>query len=117
MSQRLPAAKPREVIRALERAGFYVHHSAGSHRILKHPERPELRAAGIGIPSIRGIPDHRTQSANGNDKNEANFEGIPDRIPSQADPSWREFSRRNEPNLVSELFNAQRSAISQELLS
>jgi predicted RNA binding protein YcfA (HicA-like mRNA interferase family) len=43
MSPRLPAAKPREVLRALGRAGFYVHHSSGSHYILKHPERPQLR--------------------------------------------------------------------------
>jgi predicted RNA binding protein YcfA (HicA-like mRNA interferase family) len=40
---RLPAVKPREAIRALERAGFFVHHSTGSHRILKHPDRPGLR--------------------------------------------------------------------------
>jgi len=43
MSQRLPVVKPKEVIRALERAGFYIHHSTGSHYILKHPENPDLR--------------------------------------------------------------------------
>ena len=43
MSPRLPAVKPNEVIRALKRAGFFVHHTSGSHYILKHPERPELR--------------------------------------------------------------------------
>ena len=43
MSPRLPAVKPNEVIRALKRAGFVVHHTSGSHYILKHPERPELR--------------------------------------------------------------------------
>ena len=43
MSQRLPALKPREVIRALQRAGFFIHHSSGSHYILKHPDRPRLR--------------------------------------------------------------------------
>ena len=43
MSQRLPVVKPKEVIRALERAGFYIHHSTGSHYILKHPEKPDLR--------------------------------------------------------------------------
>lgn len=26
-----------------ERAGFLVHHSSGSHHILKHPENPRLR--------------------------------------------------------------------------
>jgi predicted RNA binding protein YcfA (HicA-like mRNA interferase family) len=43
MSQRLLALKPKEVIRALVRAGFFVHHTSGSHCILKHLARPELR--------------------------------------------------------------------------
>jgi predicted RNA binding protein YcfA (HicA-like mRNA interferase family) len=33
--RKLPALKPKVVIRALERSGFYVHHVAGSHYILK----------------------------------------------------------------------------------
>lgn len=28
---RLPVVKPRELLRALQGAGFYVHHQAGSH--------------------------------------------------------------------------------------
>lgn len=32
--------KPREVVRALLRAGFYVHEQSGSHVQLKHPEKP-----------------------------------------------------------------------------
>ncbi len=47
MSQRLPALKPREVLRALQRAGFFVHHTTGSHYILKHPDKPALR---ISVP-------------------------------------------------------------------
>lgn len=43
MSARLPALKPKDVFRALQRAGFYLHHAAGSHYILKHPEKPGLR--------------------------------------------------------------------------
>ena len=43
MNPRLPAVRPKEVIRALERAGFFVHHKSGAHYILKHPSRPELR--------------------------------------------------------------------------
>ena len=43
MNVRLPRSTPREVIRALERAGFFVHHSTGSHRALRHPDKPELR--------------------------------------------------------------------------
>jgi len=45
MSQRLPALKPREVLRALQRAGFFVHHTTGSHYILKHPDKPALRVS------------------------------------------------------------------------
>jgi len=45
MSERLPALKPRAVIRALKRAGFYVHHAAGSHYILKHPRNTRLRVS------------------------------------------------------------------------
>ena len=43
MSQRLPALKPRDVFRALTRAGFELHHVTGSHYILKHPAKPTQR--------------------------------------------------------------------------
>jgi len=43
MSQHLPAVKPKEVLRALQRAGFFIHHSTGSHHILKYPNNPALR--------------------------------------------------------------------------
>ena len=43
MSQRLPSLKPREVLRASGKAGFYVHHVSGSPYILKHADRPEGR--------------------------------------------------------------------------
>ncbi len=43
MTPRLPVLKPKKVLRALQRAGFFVHHSTGSHRILKHLEKPTLR--------------------------------------------------------------------------
>ncbi len=43
MSPRLPAVAPRKVIQALERAGFYIHHTTGSHKFLKHPDRPTER--------------------------------------------------------------------------
>ncbi|HVF57831.1 MAG TPA: type II toxin-antitoxin system HicA family toxin [Pyrinomonadaceae bacterium] len=35
MHRKLPALKPRKVIRALERNGFVIHHTTGSHYILK----------------------------------------------------------------------------------
>ncbi|MBI4289513.1 MAG: type II toxin-antitoxin system HicA family toxin [Chloroflexi bacterium] len=37
MSKRLPAAKPRQVVRALEKAGWYVHRQKGSHVIMHKP--------------------------------------------------------------------------------
>jgi predicted RNA binding protein YcfA (HicA-like mRNA interferase family) len=38
----LPVVRPRQLIRALERAGFVVHHVRGSHYYLRHPEKPGL---------------------------------------------------------------------------
>ena len=43
MSRRLPALTPKDVLRALERAGFEVHHVTGRHYILKHPDKSGLR--------------------------------------------------------------------------
>jgi predicted RNA binding protein YcfA (HicA-like mRNA interferase family) len=43
MSPRVPILKPREVLRALQKAGFVIHHQSGSHAQLKHPEKPQLR--------------------------------------------------------------------------
>jgi predicted RNA binding protein YcfA (HicA-like mRNA interferase family) len=39
----LPSVNADRLIRALRRAGFFVHHVTGSHRVLKHPDRPALR--------------------------------------------------------------------------
>jgi predicted RNA binding protein YcfA (HicA-like mRNA interferase family) len=36
----LPVVRPRQLIRALERAGFFVHHIRGSHHYLRHPDCP-----------------------------------------------------------------------------
>jgi predicted RNA binding protein YcfA (HicA-like mRNA interferase family) len=38
MSGKLPAIKPRELIRALERAGWQLDRVRGSHYIMVHPE-------------------------------------------------------------------------------
>jgi predicted RNA binding protein YcfA (HicA-like mRNA interferase family) len=42
MSPRLPVLKPREALRALQRAGFEIHHQAGSHAQPRHPQKPHL---------------------------------------------------------------------------
>jgi predicted RNA binding protein YcfA (HicA-like mRNA interferase family) len=43
MSRGLPALTSRKTIRALERGGFFVHHTTGSHYALRHLQRPALR--------------------------------------------------------------------------
>jgi predicted RNA binding protein YcfA (HicA-like mRNA interferase family) len=43
MSPSLPSLKPKDVLKALQGAGFYVHHQSGSHIILKHPSDPGKR--------------------------------------------------------------------------
>lgn len=40
MPRKLSSLKPREVVRALKRAGFHIHQQAGSHIQLKHPNKP-----------------------------------------------------------------------------
>ncbi len=45
MPPKLPVLKPKQVIAALQRAGFYVHHQRGSHARLFHRTRPELHVA------------------------------------------------------------------------
>jgi len=39
----LPIVKPNQAIKALKRAGFYIHHQTGSHARLLHKTKPELR--------------------------------------------------------------------------
>jgi predicted RNA binding protein YcfA (HicA-like mRNA interferase family) len=39
----LPSVKPDRLIKALGRAGFFVHHVTGGHYVLKHPDRPHVR--------------------------------------------------------------------------
>jgi predicted RNA binding protein YcfA (HicA-like mRNA interferase family) len=43
MSPRLPVLKPKEVVRALLKAGFEIHHQTGSHVQLRHSRKPHLR--------------------------------------------------------------------------
>jgi len=40
---RLPTLKPNRVLRALLRAGFYIHHQTGSHAQLRNKDDPKLR--------------------------------------------------------------------------
>jgi predicted RNA binding protein YcfA (HicA-like mRNA interferase family) len=43
MAGKVPVLKAREVLRALLRGGFYIHHQTGSHARLLHNTKPELR--------------------------------------------------------------------------
>lgn len=40
MAPKFANLKPREVVRALQRAGYVIHETTGSHVHLKHPLRP-----------------------------------------------------------------------------
>ena len=48
MTERLPSLKPREVIGALEKAGWYVHRQKGGHLIMHN----------VGSANIIVIPMH-----------------------------------------------------------
>jgi len=39
----LPSVNAARLIRALQRAVFYIHHTTGGHYVLKHPDRPAAR--------------------------------------------------------------------------
>jgi predicted RNA binding protein YcfA (HicA-like mRNA interferase family) len=45
MSGRLPALPGRKVVKALEKAGFIVHHTTGSHAILRHTTNSALQVS------------------------------------------------------------------------
>lgn len=47
----LPVLKPKQVLQALLRAGFYIHHQTGSHARLFHKTKPHLR---VTIPIHSG---------------------------------------------------------------
>ena len=58
---RLPAVRPREVIRALERSGFVVDRTSGSHYVPKRRDDPKQRvivahrARGLKPKTLRAI--------------------------------------------------------------
>lgn len=43
MPPKIPALRAKQVVAALLKAGFYVHHQRESHARLLHKQRPELR--------------------------------------------------------------------------
>lgn len=55
MTKRLPAVKPRQVIRALEKAGFVVSRTKGSHCRLVHRTDPTRRTT-VAMHASRDVP-------------------------------------------------------------
>lgn len=54
MTSKLPVLKAKEIVRALVRAGFYIHHQTGSHARLLHATRADLH---VTVPiHARDIP-------------------------------------------------------------
>ena len=43
MNERLPSLKPQKVLQVLKRAGFFIHHTTGSHYVLKHSDKLAAR--------------------------------------------------------------------------
>ena len=39
----LPTITAARLIRALQRDGFFIHHTTGGHHVFKHPDRPAVR--------------------------------------------------------------------------
>ena len=54
MTPGLPAVSGREVVRALQRAGFMVERMAGSHHIMAHPNDPR-RVVTVPVHGARDL--------------------------------------------------------------
>lgn len=52
---RLPQISGKEMLRFLEKRGFFVSRTSGSHHILKHPDHPELRVV-VAVHGNRPLP-------------------------------------------------------------
>lgn len=61
MSKKLPALKPKVVLKTLLRAGFYVYHQKGSHIQLRHFIKLNLRVT-IPFHSRFDLPPSVVQS-------------------------------------------------------
>ena len=55
MTKRLPAVKPRQVIRALEKAGFAITRTKGSHYRLVHRDDPSRRTT-VALHASEDVP-------------------------------------------------------------
>ncbi|MDP2703968.1 MAG: type II toxin-antitoxin system HicA family toxin [bacterium] len=53
MPSRIPQLKPQEVIRALEKLGFVIRRTTGSHWILRHPETKRIASVPLHPRDIK----------------------------------------------------------------
>jgi predicted RNA binding protein YcfA (HicA-like mRNA interferase family) len=51
MSPLFGSLKPKAVLRALQKAGFYIHETSGAHVHLKHPDKPGR----VTVPAHHGF--------------------------------------------------------------
>ena len=50
---RLPSLRPRQVVRALERAGFSIDRTTCSHHILRHPDRKGRVVVAVHVRDLK----------------------------------------------------------------
>lgn len=55
MAERLKRVSGRELVRVLERFGWYVERIRGSHHIMRHPERKSVTLS-VGVHGNRTLP-------------------------------------------------------------
>jgi len=53
MGERLPQVKAKELIRALERLGFVIRRTSGSHVVLRHPTTKRIATVPIHSVEIK----------------------------------------------------------------
>lgn len=53
MSKRLPSVRPRQLVRVLERKGWQLARSKGSHHHFKHPDNPNVIAVAIHAKDVK----------------------------------------------------------------
>ena len=52
----LPTITAARLIRALQRDGFFIHHTTGSHHVFKHPDLPRLaREVAVVVEELGGV--------------------------------------------------------------
>jgi len=53
VSQRLPTVRPRQLIRVLERCGWTLARSKGSHHHFTHPDKPQIVSVPVHAKDLK----------------------------------------------------------------